>query len=33
MVLIVGALVVNASPATSPDIDATLVTPIPPETL
>ncbi|MDB5072760.1 MAG: EamA family transporter [Candidatus Eremiobacteraeota bacterium] len=33
MVLIVGALVVNAWPATSPDIDATLVTPIPPETL
>jgi drug/metabolite transporter (DMT)-like permease len=33
MVLIVGALVVNAWPATSPDTDATLVTPIPPETL
>jgi drug/metabolite transporter (DMT)-like permease len=32
MVLIVGALVVNALPATSPNIDATLVTPIPPET-
>jgi drug/metabolite transporter (DMT)-like permease len=32
MVLIVGALVVNALPATSPDADATLVTPIPPET-
>ncbi|MEA2721946.1 MAG: hypothetical protein QOJ39_3810 [Candidatus Eremiobacteraeota bacterium] len=31
MVLIVGALVVNALPATSPQVDATLVTPIPPE--
>jgi drug/metabolite transporter (DMT)-like permease len=33
IVLIVGALIVNALPATSPDVDATLVTPIPPETL
>jgi len=32
MVLILGALIVNALPATSPETDATLVTPIPPET-